>query len=230
MFGIEGILKVNHTSLVSCFTFVIYARTRCPSFASQPVSLTRRPLRLHHLVFIDTLGQNVSRLSANQTAWHMQRIVSSAQDRDSGTATQKPLPLSPSPNGDHTGSDYWQPIRRDGSPSGSASKASSSAFTTPQLETTQDHVRIPPNLPIHPEFQSFLTLDATHRSKVYLSNRLFMKTDGSTSRSQGWSDVWAQLMGNTLSLWRMNEIEAARKEGRSILPRTLSVTDAVSRA
>ena len=54
-------------------------------------------------------------------------------------------------------------------------------------------------------------------------------TDGkNVSRDEPWRRVWAQLGGTTLSVWDMEEIQLASKQGRQIPPAYINVTDAVS--
>jgi hypothetical protein len=47
-------------------------------------------------------------------------------------------------------------------------------------------------------------------------------------KDDGWRDVWAQLGGTTLSIWDMEEIEDARKQGKEVPPIYINVADAVS--
>ena len=52
--------------------------------------------------------------------------------------------------------------------------------------------------------------------------------DGSRpAKDDGWTDVWAQLGGRTLSIWDMNLIAEANKEGREVPPTYVNMTDAV---
>lgn len=53
--------------------------------------------------------------------------------------------------------------------------------------------------------------------------------DGShPAKDEGWTEVWAQLGGTTLSVWDMKKIAEANKQGREIPPAYINMTDAVS--
>ena len=54
------------------------------------------------------------------------------------------------------------------------------------------------------------------------------QADGSRPpKDEGWTDVWAQLGGTTLSIWDMKMIAEASKEGREVPPTYVNMTDAV---
>jgi CCR4-NOT transcriptional complex subunit CAF120 len=111
--------------------------------------------------------------------------------------------------------------------------------TNPQLTPPADQprrgsprpVQQPPVL--HPELRSVLQLTVAHARKVYFSGplvrRLERQPDGSRpAKDDGWTDVWAQLGGTTLSIWDMKAIADASKEGKEVPPTYINVQDAVS--
>jgi hypothetical protein len=78
-----------------------------------------------------------------------------------------------------------------------------------------------------------VSLTNVHAHKVYMSGPLIRRIermpDGHPPRKDdGWRDVWAQLGGTTLSIWDMEEIEDARKQGKEVPPIYINVADAVS--
>lgn len=110
--------------------------------------------------------------------------------------------------------------------------------TNPQLTPPADQprrgsprpVQQPPVL--HPELRSVLQLTVAHARKVYFSGplvrRLERQPDGSRpAKDDGWTDVWAQLGGTTLSIWDMKAIADASKEGKEVPPTYINVQDAV---
>lgn len=91
----------------------------------------------------------------------------------------------------------------------------------------------PPLPPLHPEIRSIVQLTLAHSRKVYFSGplirRIERQPDGQRpTKDEGWRDVFAQLGGTTLSLWDMQEIEEASKQGRQVPPSYVNITDAVS--
>ena len=87
--------------------------------------------------------------------------------------------------------------------------------------------------PLHPEIGSVVQLTIAHAHKIYFSgplvHRFERRPDGHTPhKEQGWTEVWAQLGGTTLSVWDMKEIQEASKQGREVPPSYINVTDAVS--
>lgn len=87
--------------------------------------------------------------------------------------------------------------------------------------------------PLHPEIRSVVQLTLAHARKVYFSGplvrRLERQADGSRpTKDEGWTDVWAQLGGTTLSIWDMRLIAEASKEGKEVPPTYVNMTDAVS--
>nr|VWO94771.1 Sensor histidine kinase RcsC (EC [Ganoderma boninense] len=85
--------------------------------------------------------------------------------------------------------------------------------------------------PLHPEIKSVVQLTLAHTHKVYFSGplvrRIERQTDGQKpAKDEGWREVWAQLGGTTLSVWDMEEIQEASKQGRQVPPAYINVTDA----
>lgn len=87
--------------------------------------------------------------------------------------------------------------------------------------------------PLHPEIRSVVQLTLAHAHKVYFSGplvrRIERQPDGQKpTKDDGWKEVWAQLGGTTLSVWDMEEIREASKQGKQVPPAYINVTDAVS--
>ncbi|KAH7930213.1 hypothetical protein BV22DRAFT_1043400 [Leucogyrophana mollusca] len=85
--------------------------------------------------------------------------------------------------------------------------------------------------PLHPEIRSVVQLTLAHARKVYFSGplvrRIERQPDGQRpTKDDGWTEVWAQLGGTTLSIWDMAEIEEANKQGREVPPAYVNMTDA----
>jgi CCR4-NOT transcriptional complex subunit CAF120 len=135
---------------------------------------------------------------------------------------------------------------RPGSATGSANEFGSirsSQYNAPQ---TSAKISLPPvsrppppdptNLQpplLHPEIRSVLQLTVAHARKVYFSGplvrRLERQPDGTRPvKDEGWTDVWAQLGGTTLSVWDMKAIADASKEGKEVPPTYINIQDAVS--
>jgi len=90
----------------------------------------------------------------------------------------------------------------------------------------------PPPQALHPEIRSVVQLTIAHAHKIYFSGPLVRRferqPDGQKpNKDEGWTDVWAQLGGTTLSVWDMKEIQEASKQGREVPPSYVNVTDAV---
>lgn len=86
--------------------------------------------------------------------------------------------------------------------------------------------------PLHPEIRSVVQLTIAHAHKIYFSGplvrRLERQPDGQKPhKDDGWTEVWAQLGGTTLSVWDMKEIQEASKQGKEVPPSYINVTDAV---
>ena len=87
--------------------------------------------------------------------------------------------------------------------------------------------------PLHPEIRSVVQLTIAHAHKIYFSGplvrRIERQPDGQKPhKDEGWTEIWAQLGGTTLSVWDMKEIQEASKQGKEVPPSYVNVTDAVS--
>ncbi|KAI0367809.1 hypothetical protein BV20DRAFT_970135 [Pilatotrama ljubarskyi] len=102
----------------------------------------------------------------------------------------------------------------------------------PPLTRSQTNHPVPaPIPPLHPEIRSVVQLTLAHAHKVYFSGPLVRRferqPDGQKpSKDEGWREVWAQLGGTTLSVWDMEEIREASKQGKQVPPTYINVTDA----
>jgi CCR4-NOT transcriptional complex subunit CAF120 len=86
--------------------------------------------------------------------------------------------------------------------------------------------------PLHPEIRSVVQLTLAHTRKIYFSGplvrRIERQPDGQRpSKDEGWTDVWAQLGGTTLSIWDMKLTEEASRQGKEVPPSYINITDAV---
>ena len=94
--------------------------------------------------------------------------------------------------------------------------------------------RISAGKTLHPEIEQVVALTLAHSSKIYCSGPLIRKierqSDGQAAKPHeaGWSEVWAQLGGTTMSVWDMQAINKASQEGKEVPPTYLNVTDSVS--
>jgi len=87
--------------------------------------------------------------------------------------------------------------------------------------------------PLHPEIRSVVSLQAAQANKVYCAGNLIRRLerlpDGQRPvKDEGWTEVFAQLGGTTLSVWDMNAVNEAAKVGAQVPPSYINVTDAVS--
>jgi len=85
---------------------------------------------------------------------------------------------------------------------------------------------------LHPEIRSVVSLTIAHAHKIYFSGplirRIERQPDGhKPTKDDGWTEVWAQLGGTTLSVWDMAEIQEASRQGKEVPPTYVNVTDAV---
>ncbi|KAI0635974.1 hypothetical protein C8Q77DRAFT_1155712 [Trametes polyzona] len=101
----------------------------------------------------------------------------------------------------------------------------------PSLTRSQTNPAPTPVPPLHPEIRSVVQLTLAHAHKVYFSGplvrRIERQPDGQKpAKDDGWREVWAQLGGTTLSVWDMEEIREASKQGRQVPPAYINVTDA----
>lgn len=77
-----------------------------------------------------------------------------------------------------------------------------------------------------------MSLTVAHAHKIYFSGplirRIERQPDGQKpAKDEGWTEVWAQLGGTTLSIWDMKEIQEASRQGKEVPPAYVNVTDAV---
>lgn len=83
----------------------------------------------------------------------------------------------------------------------------------------------------HPGIESVTDLVRAHDSKIYFSGRLKQRIeyseDGPHLGEIGWTHIWAQLSGTTLSVWDMAAVESASLEGRQEFPECIDVTESV---
>jgi hypothetical protein len=113
-----------------------------------------------------------------------------------------------------------------------ASSPQPSGSQPPALQSPAQTQQPPPTQQLHPEIRSVVQLNHAHAHKVYISGPLVRKLeftpDGQKPiKDEGWTEIWAQLGGTTLSVWDMKEIEAASKQGKEVPPSYINVTDAV---
>jgi CCR4-NOT transcriptional complex subunit CAF120 len=102
----------------------------------------------------------------------------------------------------------------------------------PMLETATQGPIMPVPQPLHPEIRSMIQLNLAHAHKIYFSGplvrRIERQADGQRpAKDEGWTDVWGQLGGTTLSIWDMKQIEEASKQGKEVPPTYVNITDAV---
>lgn len=86
--------------------------------------------------------------------------------------------------------------------------------------------------PLHPEIRSVVNLTVAHAHKIYCSGPLVRRVerqpDGQRpAKDEGWTDVWAQLGGTTLSIWDMKQVQEASLQGKEVPPIYVNITDAV---
>lgn len=99
----------------------------------------------------------------------------------------------------------------------------------PQAQTPQLPAQ---SQPLHPEIRSIVGLTVSHAHKIYFSGplvrRIERQPDGQRpAKDEGWTDVWAQLGGTTLSIWDMKQVQEASQQGREVPPTYVNMTDAV---
>jgi CCR4-NOT transcriptional complex subunit CAF120 len=103
----------------------------------------------------------------------------------------------------------------------------------PQSQPQPQTQSPPPTQQLHPEIRSVVQLNHAHAHKVYFSGPLIRRLEFNPGgqkpiKDDGWTEIWAQLGGTTLSVWDMKEIEVASKQGKEVPPAYINVTDAVS--
>ncbi|KAK2463437.1 hypothetical protein APHAL10511_004523 [Amanita phalloides] len=84
---------------------------------------------------------------------------------------------------------------------------------------------------LHSEIRSLVQLNVAHAYKIYYSGPLVRRIerlpDGQKpTKDEGWTDIWAQLGGTTLSIWDMKQVQEASKLGREVPPTYVNMTDA----
>ncbi|KAF8349050.1 hypothetical protein F5887DRAFT_879230 [Amanita rubescens] len=111
----------------------------------------------------------------------------------------------------------------------------------PTQQPTQDLTSNPPSRQpstsasqLHPEIRSLVQLNVGHAYKIYYSGPLVRRVDRlpdgqKATKDEGWTDVWAQLGGTTLSIWDMKQVQEASKQGREVPPAYINMTDAFIR-
>ena len=85
---------------------------------------------------------------------------------------------------------------------------------------------------LHPEIRSLVQLNVAHAYKIYYSGPLVRRIERlpegqKATKDGGWTDIWAQLGGTTLSVWDMKQVQEASKQGREVPPTYINMTDAV---
>ncbi|KAF8896461.1 hypothetical protein BD779DRAFT_1496046 [Infundibulicybe gibba] len=100
-----------------------------------------------------------------------------------------------------------------------------------QLTRTPSSKPPAPAPPLHPEIRSVVSLTTAHAHKIYFSGplvrRIERQPDGQKpAKDEGWTEVWAQLGGTTLSIWDMKQIQEASKQGKEVPPTYVNMTDA----
>lgn len=120
------------------------------------------------------------------------------------------------------------------SPRNSANAQAAQAQQPPQRRTSimGRSLQTGANQKIHPDIENVVQLTLAHSSKIYCSGpmvrRIERQSDGTTSKDTQWVEVWAQLGGTTLSVWDMEAIRKASREGREEPPTYINVTDSVN--
>ncbi|KAJ6609223.1 hypothetical protein B0H10DRAFT_2226083 [Mycena sp. CBHHK59/15] len=89
----------------------------------------------------------------------------------------------------------------------------------------------PPQQPDLVPNQVSRPLTTAHARKIYFSGplvrRIERQPDGQKpAKDEGWTEVWAQLGGTTLSIWDMKQIQEASQQGREVPPAYVNMTDA----
>ncbi|KAJ7285099.1 hypothetical protein C8J57DRAFT_709501 [Mycena rebaudengoi] len=143
------------------------------------------------------------------------------------------------PDNTHNRSSSFFSFRKDGP------ARSPSFLSKPRMESTQQpppQPDLPPSRPsldrpqvapppLHPEIRSVVQLTAAHAHKIYFSGplvrRIERQPDGQKpTKDEGWTEVWAQLGGTTLSIWDMKQIQEASQQGKEVPPTYVNMTDA----
>ncbi|CAK5268405.1 unnamed protein product [Mycena citricolor] len=163
---------------------------------------------------------------------------------DNQSQRRPPLNSAPVTSG-HTRSSSFFSFNRKGPQDPPAPQRSQSYLLKPRSDSRMshqqpaqstrsslDHSGNPgPPPPLHPEIRSVVQLTNAHAKKIYFSGPLVRhverQPDGQKpSKDDGWTEVWAQLGGTTLSIWDMKEIQEASAQGREVPPTYVNTTDA----
>ncbi|KAH9481606.1 CCR4-NOT transcriptional complex subunit [Psilocybe cubensis] len=149
---------------------------------------------------------------------------------------QPPMPQSPPPPAPAPQQSQRPQAQPQQSNAPNPSRTSNASQPTtlarsPSVGGAQNNPQPPAPPPLHPEIRSVVQLSIAHAHKIYFSGplvrRLERQGDGQRPhKDEGWTDVWAQLGGTTLSIWSMKEIQEANKQGKEVPPSYINVTDA----
>jgi CCR4-NOT transcriptional complex subunit CAF120 len=129
--------------------------------------------------------------------------------------------------------DWGRPIQQSGPNKLRTQNGSVSQPTVKSpLEVATQGLKMSEPKPLHPEIRSIVQLNIAHAHKIYFSGplvrRIERQPDGQRpAKDEGWTDVWGQLGGTTLSIWDMKQIEEASKQGKEVPPTYVNITDAV---
>ena len=117
---------------------------------------------------------------------------------------------------------------------GFAANPNPSLHTTapPSQQGQPPEAPMQPTQPLHPEIRSIVHHNLAHAHKVYFSGPLVLRIerqpDGQRPmKDEGWVDVCGKLGGTSLSVWDMEEIAEARKQGKDVPPTYINMTDTV---
>ncbi|THV07320.1 hypothetical protein K435DRAFT_959906 [Dendrothele bispora CBS 962.96] len=85
--------------------------------------------------------------------------------------------------------------------------------------------------PLHPEIRSIVQLTVSHAHKIYFSGPLVRRVEREANgnkpvKDEGWTEVWVQLGGTTLSIWDMKQIQEASQQGKEVPPTYVNMMDA----
>jgi CCR4-NOT transcriptional complex subunit CAF120 len=147
------------------------------------------------------------------------------QQQSAAAAYQQPLP--PTPPAPDVGTNTGRP-----NTTAPVATPSSSTPASPQPVNKPQSAAPGQTPPLHPEIRSVVGLTVAHAHKIYFSGplvrRIERQADGQRPhKDEGWTEVWAQLGGTTLSIWDMKEVQEASRQGKEVPPAYINVTDAV---
>ncbi|KAJ7773402.1 hypothetical protein B0H16DRAFT_1672944 [Mycena metata] len=109
-------------------------------------------------------------------------------------------------------------------PQRSGSFLSRARMDQPQQPPPQPDLAPAAAPPLHPEIRSVVQLTTAHARKIYFSGPLVHGQK--PTKDEGWTEVWAQLGGTTLSIWDMKQIQEASQQGKEVPPTYVNMTDA----